>query len=175
MPCVGGLQQLATTARRSATSSATDTMRTSAAGCRAPWPRARDVERELRGVGDPPPAARGRLPAAGLAGLAGLVGLEPEALEKGSCRGRVALDAGDPGQEGGKRSVGGEGRHQSGLHGRQVVETVQGDRHAGARGGLALSRGAGGKGVEAGVVDQAAALQGGDVVAVQRRQVGSLA
>ena len=140
--------------------------------------RRSEVERELPSRGRAPPVSRrgrcrcsrdGCSPRRG-----GGFSREPEPLVEGTSRRGVGPDPGVPGQEGGERARGGQGGHQVGLHGRQVVEAVHGDRHAG-RERRRSGEGARRKSVQFGVVGQAAALQCGDVVAVQRRQVGSLA
>jgi hypothetical protein len=102
------------------------------------------------------------------------IDLEPEALEEGPRRGGVGTNPPGPGQEGRERPVGGQGRDEGRLHGRKVVDPEEGDRHAGADRRRSLCGGLGGQGVEPGIVEEPAAAQRGEVVAVESREIARL-
>ena len=102
------------------------------------------------------------------------IDLEPEALEEDPRRGGVGTNPPGPGQEGRERPARGQGRDEGRLHGRQVVDPEEGDRHAGANRRRSLCGGLGGQGVEPGIVEEPAAAQRGEVVTVESRELARL-
>ena len=107
--------------------------------------------------------------------IAAIVELEPETLEKGQRRSGVATHARGPRHEGRERPVGGQRRHEGGLHCGQVVDPEERDRHAGDGRRRSPAGGLGGQCVEPRIVDESAAAQRGDVVPVERREIDRLA